>query len=170
MISITYILQILFLHVVKFQIYIIKCATREYDYIIIVIMISMLKHRAVFYTPGLGMNNAMSTYSIPVTFENKEGINYIVKSYRLPLITRTELDLEVLKTLLVDFDKQFVRLCEYFFDLLIPKSYLESNKVALEKVIEYNQEHLEELEIYSKNHSKIVKCESCQIIMERLDG
>lgn len=128
---------------------------------------NMLKHRAVFHTPGLGMNNEISMYPFPVTVETKED-GAVLSFYHIPLIVREELDLEVLKELLIKFDKQFVKVCEYFFELIVPESYLESNKVKVRKIEEYYTEHIDELEKYSKKHPEIVKHTPCQVFLEEI--
>ena len=81
-----------------------------------------LKHRAVFHTPGLGMNNRNSMFAISVSNEKEQDFSNI-RGYTIPLVTREEVDLDKLKEWLIEFDNQFVDLCEYFFDIIIPKEY-----------------------------------------------
>ena len=50
-------------------------------------------------------------------------------SYRIPLIARTELDMNELSDLLIKFDKNFVGICEYFFDIIIPRDYVTARKL-----------------------------------------
>lgn len=126
---------------------------------------NMLKHRAVFHTPGFGMNHEIGMYYIPAVVERqKDGT--VMKSYCVPLIAREELDLDKLKEILISFDQQFVTVCEYFIELIVPKEYLATSKVTVANIVDFNKKHLIELAEYSKRHPEIVKEIPCQVISE----
>lgn len=127
-----------------------------------------LKHRATFHTSNLGINDAESCIPIitGATIENNQ--SYLI-SYKLPLITRKLIEPEELKELLVEFDKEFVELCEYFFDLIVPKEYMESNEVKMQQVIDYNISHLDELKEYAKKYPAIVSKTLCQMMITKID-
>ena len=114
-----------------------------------------LKHRAIFHTPILGMNEKAGIIPIPTQVLVGEKFSELI-SYRVPLVSRVELDLEELKKLLIEFDKQFVCICEYFFEIIMPKNYLAAREVKIGRILEYNKEHLYELEKYSEKHPEII--------------
>lgn len=76
-----------------------------------------LKHRAIFHTPDLGINNNVSMFQFPALVRKKKDMCELV-CLKTPMISRTELDMEELKKLLVEFDKQFVDICEYFIQIM----------------------------------------------------
>lgn len=122
-----------------------------------------LKHRAVFHTPGLGMNDGKSLFPLPVEVTHENGKGELL-SYRIPLITREAVKLEDLKLKLINFDKQFVNVCEYLFGVIIPINYLSTKSVPVEVASKYTIEHLEELKKYEQIHQGIVSREECFII------
>lgn len=126
-----------------------------------------VKHRASFYTPGLGMNDEETMIPIPMSITSGKDETYVV-SYKLPMITREVVELNDMKNILIDFDKIFVDLCEYFFELLIPKDYFATGKVQLDVVYDYVKQHLQELEEYSKKHPSIKELTPCEVIIKKI--
>lgn len=124
-----------------------------------------LKHRAIFHTPSLGINEKESMYYIPTLIEkNEEKVELV--SYKIPIISRIEIDIDELKELLIEFDKQFVGICEYFFEIIMPKDYIKAREVKLSTIQQYTGQHLEELKEYGKNHPKIVSKMECEVYLE----
>lgn len=124
-----------------------------------------LKHRAIFHTPSLGINEKESMYYIPTLIEKNEEKMELV-SYKIPIISRIEIDIDELKELLIEFDKQFVGICEYFFEIIMPKDYIKAREVKLSTIQQYTGQHLEELKEYGKNHPKIVSKMECEVYLE----
>lgn len=119
-----------------------------------------LKHRAVFHTPSLGMNDSVGMYPIPALWR-RDKENGELLSYKIPLISRVELDIDKLKDLLMKFDRWFVELCEYFIQLIIPKDYALASNIKILTMENYTKNHLDELEQYSKKHPEIVSKMKC---------
>ena len=90
-----------------------------------------LKHRAIFHTPSLGDNSNIGIIEWPTLIREKDSGTEMI-SYRIPLIARTELDMNELSDLLIKFDKNFVGICEYFFDIIIPRDYVTARKFKIE--------------------------------------
>ena len=122
-----------------------------------------LKHRAIFHTPSLGDNSNIGIIEWPTLIREKDSGTEMI-SYRIPLIARTELDMNELSDLLIKFDKNFVGICEYFFDIIIPRDYVTARKFKIESGRQYIIEHLKELDEYSKKHSEIISAMKCEMI------
>ena len=117
-------------------------------------MYNYLKHRAVFHTPDLGLNAEETDFPIPTKVITENNEPYI-ECYKLPMICRDIVDFDELKKELIKFDKEFVDLCEYLFELLIPKDYLISKPLPVARAHEYTRKHLSEIEEYAQKHSSI---------------
>lgn len=104
-------------------------------------------------------------YYIPTLIEKSEEKVELV-SFKIPIISRIEIDIDELKELLIEFDKQFVGICEYFFEIIMPKDYIKAREVKLSTIQQYTGQHLEELAEYGKNHPKIVSKMECEVYLE----
>lgn len=104
-------------------------------------------------------------YYIPTLIEKSEEKVELV-SFKIPIISRIEIDIDELKKLLIEFDKQFVEICEYFFGIIMPKDYIKARKVKLSTIGHYTEQHLEELTEYSKKHPEIVSKMECEVYFE----
>lgn len=124
-----------------------------------------LKHRAIFHTPDLGINDNVSMMPVPA-FVSKKKDMYELVSFKIPMISRTELDMEELKNLLVEFDKQFVDICEYFIQIIMPRDFTNSRSVKYSIIERYTKHHLDELMKYSNIHPEIVSRTECEIFFE----
>ena len=126
-----------------------------------------LKHRAIFHTPELGMNDNLSEKHIFVNLEGNAAQTEFV-GYKIPLLSREEVALENLKKVLLEFDKQFVQLCEDLFFCVMPSDFRNLKSVEGEIVKKYTIEHVDELMSLSKENPLIRKAIPCHLIIKEL--
>ena len=88
-----------------------------------------IKHRGVYHIDGMGQNYKTSMMSY--------------NGRHLPLLYREELDLEEMKSFLIEFDKSFVKYFEVIIENVVPIDFREDKQIKLDicEMFKYAQEY-----------------------------
>lgn len=76
-------------------------------------MYNYLKHRGTYHFDGLGMNRKKMMFGL---VRNGQPVD-------LPIVFRKEMDIESTRSLLIQFDKDFVKYMSYLIEVLMPKDF-----------------------------------------------